>query len=170
MIYCFRVMKMKTHIITEAEYEAVQEAVKHNQNKRVDKRLQVILLRYEGKKDVEIGEKLGYARKRISQLCAEFKVIGLAEYARQKYGGNNQVLTDQEEKEILDFFAEKAEQGEIVTVQHIKAAFDAKRGKDTGRVYIYAVLKRHKWRTVMPRGRHPKKASEAEIEASKKLT
>jgi hypothetical protein len=31
------------------------------------------------------------------------------------------------------------------------------------------LLERHDWRMVMPRGKHPKKASEAEIEASKKL-
>ncbi|MDE7249890.1 MAG: winged helix-turn-helix domain-containing protein, partial [Lachnospiraceae bacterium] len=33
---------------------------------------------------------------------------------------------------------------------------------------IYCVLKRHGWRKVMPRSRHPKKASEEVIETSKK--
>ena len=163
-------MKVRKHIITEAEYAAAKEASKQNTNKRVEKRLQVIILRYEGKKDVEIAEKLDYSRKRVSQLCAEFKRVGLEEYARHKYGGNNQCLTNEEEGEILDGFAQRAAKGQIVTAQNIKAAFDERRGKDTGRGYIYMLLKRHKWRTVMPRGRHPKKASEAEIEASKKLT
>ena len=163
-------MKVKKHIITEAEYKAVKEAARNNTNKRVDKRLQAIILRYEGKKDIEIGDKLGYSRKRISQLCADFKKQGVDEYARHKYGGNNQALTEQEEKEILEKFEEKAAIGEIVTAQNIKAAFDEKRGKDTGRGYIYMLLERHKWRTVMPRGQHPKKASNEAIEASKKLT
>ncbi|MCI8758540.1 MAG: winged helix-turn-helix domain-containing protein [Oscillospiraceae bacterium] len=35
---------------------------------------------------------------------------------------------------------------------------------------IYCVLHRHGWRKVMPRSKHPKKASEDEIAASKKLT
>jgi transposase len=163
-------MKVKKHIITEAEYRAAKEASKQNRNKRVERRLQVIILRYEGKKDREIAEKLDYSRKRVSLLCAEFKRVGLDEYARHKYGGNNQCLTNTQEQEILDGFAEKAAKGEIVTAQKTKAAFDEKRGKDTGRGYIYMLLKRHKWRMVMPRGRHPKKASEADIEASKKLT
>ena len=68
---------MKKHIITEEEYTAAKEAVRINKHKRVDKRLQAILMRYEGYKDIEISEKLGYSRKRISQLCAEFKVVGL---------------------------------------------------------------------------------------------
>ena len=161
---------MKKHIITEEEYQEIKKLAKANKNKRVDKRLQVILLRYEGKKDIEIGEKLGYSRKRISQLCAEFKKVGAAEYARHKYGGNHQSLSTAEEEAILGEFIKKAEAGTVVTVQEIKAAFDKKRGKDTGRGYIYMLLARHKWRMVMPRGKHPKKASEAEIEASKKLT
>jgi hypothetical protein len=35
---------------------------------------------------------------------------------------------------------------------------------------IYRVLQRHDWRKVMPRSKHPKKASEEVIETSKKLT
>ena len=163
-------MKVKKHIITEIEYTSVKELSKRNTNKRIDKRLQVLMMRYEGKKDVEIGEKLNYSRKRVSQLCASFKKDGLSEYARHKYGGNHQSLTDKEELEILEVFSEKAAQGEVVTAQSIKAAFDERRGKDTGRGYIYMLLERHNWRMVMPRGKHPKKASEAEIEASKKLT
>jgi transposase len=162
--------EMKKHIITEEEYQAVKEVGKRNKLKRVEKRLQVILLRYEGKKDREIGEKLGYSRRRVSRLCAEFKEVGVEEYARHKYGGNHRALTEEEEREILDGFETKAVKGEVVTVQSIKAAFDKKRGKDTGRGYIYMLLARHGWRKVMPRGQHPKKASEAEIEASKKLT
>lgn len=160
---------MKKHKITESEYEAVKRAAKENQKKGVDKRLQVIILRYEGKKDVEIAEKLDYSRKRISQLCAEFKKVGIEEYARHKYGGNHRAMGVEDEEAILAGFKEKAAKGQIVTVREIKAEFDAKRGKDTGRGYIYMLLARHKWRTVMPRGEHPKKASEAEIEASKKL-
>jgi len=128
------------------------------------------MLRYEGKTDNEIAEKLGYARKWVSKLCSDFKKQGSEEYARHKYGGNNQAVDTEKEKEILDSFRKKAEAGQVVTAWAIKKAFDDLRGKDTGRGYIYMLLERHGWRMVMPRGRHPKKASEAEIEASKKLT
>lgn len=164
------VMTMKTHIITAEEYAAVKEAEKATKLKRVAKRLQVILLRYEGLKDSEIGEKLGYHRKRVSQLCAEFRAVGLEKYAMHKYGGNHQSLSDAEEEAVLSEFEEKAELGQIVTVQEIKQAFDKKRGKDTGRGYIYQVLKRHGYRKVMPRSKHPNSATPEAIEASKKLT
>jgi transposase len=161
---------MKKHIITEQEYISTTEAAKKNTLKRVDKRLQVIILRYEGWTGQAIGDKLGYSRKRVSQLCAEFKTVGLAEYARHKYGGNNRALRVEQEREILEKFEKEAEKGHIVTVRDIKAAFDAKRGKESRSGYIYEVLARVKWRKVMPRSKHPKKASEEAIEASKKLS
>ena len=154
--------------ITSEEYEAVKAAAKKNKHKRIDKKLQVIILRYEGMTCEEIGKKLGYAKQTISRFCSEFKKNGLEEYIKQKYKGNHRSLSVEEEDAILAEFEEKANKGQIITVQQIKAAFDKKIGKDTGRGYIYMLLKRKKWRKVMPRSKHPKKASQEEIEASKK--
>ena len=161
-------MTMK-HLITKQEYEDAKEFARKNKLKRVDKRLQVIILRYEGLTDAEIADKLGYHEKYVGQLCADFKRDGLLEYARHKYGGNNQAVDAQKEAEILESFREAAEAGQVVRATDIKKAFDEYRGKDTGRGYIYMLLKRHDWRQVMPRGAHPQKASDEDIEASKKL-
>jgi len=162
---------MSKYTITEQEYNEVLKLIKVNKLKHVDRRLQVIILRYEGFSNEEIADRLGYFGKQsISRLCADFKKQGLKMYAKHKYGGNHKALDDTKEKEILDSFRAKAELGQQVTAVDIKRAFDEERGKDTGSGYIYMVLKRHKWRMVMPRGKHPKKATEVEIEASKKLT
>ena len=115
-------MRMQKHKITQEEYEEVKELARVNKLKRVDKRLQVVILRYEGQKDIEIGEKLGYTRKRVSQLCAEFKKVGAKEYARHKYGGNNRALSVKEEAAIIEQFKKKAEKGELVTAAAIKTA------------------------------------------------
>ena len=63
---------MKKCHITDENYAIAKKLAKSNKNKRTDKRLQVILLRYEGLKDTEIAARTGYHRKRVSQLCAEF--------------------------------------------------------------------------------------------------
>lgn len=160
---------MKKYHMTEEEYKAVGVMAKKNKNKSIDKRLQVIILRHEGMKDVEIAKRTGYHRKRVSQLCAEFSRVGAMEYARNKYGGNHRSLTDEEEAEILTKFEKQEENGQMVSVKDIKAAFDEKLGRDTGRGYIYMLLKRRNWRKVTPRPRHPKKASAEAIAASKKL-
>ena len=78
-------------------------------------------------------------------------------------------MSYKEEQEILDRFSEAAKAGHILTVKEMKAAFDEKLGRDTGRGYIYMVLDRHGWRKLKPRSKHPKKASDEEIAASKKL-
>jgi transposase len=155
--------------ITEQENNEINEIMKRTKLKRVDKRLEAITLRYKGHSNKEIGEKLNFTPKYVSQLVSDFKRLGAEEYARHKYGGNNQAIDTAKEKEILAAFMKKAESGQIVTAAEIKRAFDEFRGKDTGRGYIYMLLKRHNWRMVMPRSKHPKKASEADIEASKKL-
>ena len=86
-----------------------------------------------------------------------------------KYGQNRRFLPFERELEILETFLEKAKKGEFITVKSIKEAFDKELGRDT-KNYVYHVLKRHKWRSVIPRPTHLNGASEEEIEASKKLT
>lgn len=154
--------------ITEEEYKQVKELSKKNKDKRIDKRLKVIILRYEGYKNKEIGFITGYNCKYLSELICEFKKNGIEKYTESKYKGNHRSMSYEEEQEILDSSAEKAERGEIVVIRDIKKVFDEKVGYDTGRGYIYMVLKRHNWRKVMPRSRHPKKAGEDEINNSKK--
>jgi transposase len=162
---------LKKHQITKAEYESTKATARENKDKRIDKRLQVIILRYEGKKDREIGEKLDYHRKRVSQLCAEFKAVGLEEYASIKYGGNHSNLSNEEEEAFLLQFEEAAKKGQIITIAEIAAAYDEKTGKNRdSRSTVYYLLKKHSWRQITPQTAHPDKASEAEIEASKKLT
>jgi hypothetical protein len=81
-------------------------------------------------------------------------------------------MSFEEEAELLRPFVEAAEAGQVVEVSAILEAYEAKLGrtfeKDHGR--IYRVLERHGFRKVMPRSKHPNKASDEAIEASKKLT
>ena len=69
----------------------------------------------------------------------------------------------------MQAFSATAEAGQQITVQEIKEKFNKECGKDTGNGYVYSVLKRHGWRKVMPRSKHPKAANEEACNASKKL-
>ena len=92
---------------------------------------------------------------------------GLEEYARNKYTSHKRLLSVEQETAILEGFCKEAEAGHELTVKEIKAEFDKACGKDTGNAYIYKVLKRHQWRKVMPRPKHPKSADEEAYNASK---
>jgi transposase len=147
---------VKKHTITESEYEDIKSLERSNQNKRVSKRLQVLMLRYEGKKDREIAEKLDYDRKRVSQLCAEYKRVGLEEYARHKYGGNHRNMKEDEERAFLGKFEESAKDGQLTTIAEIAAAYDETTGKKhESYSTVYYLLHKHGWRIITPQTVHP---------------
>lgn len=159
---------MKRFQITEAEYEAIRTKEAKTKDKNISRRLRVLMLRYEGKKTEEIAKMLNLNKGSITRMCRRYKEQGLDEYARNKYQSHRWLLSWEQEEEILNQFREKA--GKQVTANEIKAVLDEACGKDTGRVYVYNVLKRHGWRKKMPRSRHPKAADQEACEASKKLT
>ncbi|MGN0350706.1 MAG: transposase [Roseburia sp.] len=160
---------MRGNAISEQEYQEIVEAEKRTKDKRVSKKLRILLLRFSGKSIAETAEQMNCSVSTVRRSIAEYHRDGLVEYMRSKYAGNHRSLSVEEENAILSSFEKKADAGQVITVQDIKRVFDERIGKDTGRGYIYMLLKRHGWRKVMPRARHPKKADDEAIEASKKL-
>ena len=158
---------MKRFQITEAEYEAIKSKEAATKDKKISRRLQVLMLRHEGKKLGEISEILKLHRVSITQICQRYREQGLEEFVRNKHESHYRLLSEEKEAEILSKFQTKA--GEQVTAREIKEALDAECGRDTGHMYVYNVLKRHGWKKKMPRSRHPKAANEEACEASKKL-
>ncbi len=76
-------------------------------------------------------------------------------------------MTLKEKTAFLESYRERAEKGQTLDVKEIGAAYEERVGHRIGSRQIYRVLQRHGWRKVTPRSRHPKKASEEAIAASK---
>jgi transposase len=88
----------------------------------------------------------------------------------RRRGGNHLVMSQEESEAFLRQFEEQAEAGKLLTVEEIAKALDQATGKERKSLSTtYSFLHRHGWRKVMPRNRHPKKASDEVIEASKKI-
>lgn len=102
---------MAKYKITEQEYREAKALSRENNLKRVDKRLQVVIRRYEGESDEVIASSLKYHPKSISRICKQFKEQTVEEFARHKYGGNRQVVSDEKEIKILESFRKEAEAG-----------------------------------------------------------
>ena len=162
-------MKMGRFQMNEEEYKAVIEAEKKTKDKRISQLLRILKMRYEGKKVSQIAENTGLRINSISRICARYRREGLEGFITNKYTSHRRLLTEEQEREILCRFEKAAEAGEEVNARQIKAAFDEAVGRDTGNSYIYVLLKRHNWRKVKPRPKHPKAANEEACEASKKL-
>ena len=133
--------------ISEEEYKAIKTEEKRTRDKRVSQLLRILMMRYEGKKVQEISEITGYKVSSVSRICTRYRKEGLEEFVKNKYTSHRRLMTEEQEQEILSRYL----------------------GRDTGNSYIYVLLKRHNWRKVKPRPRHPKGANDEACEASKKL-
>jgi len=160
----------KRYEITTAEKAEIEMARKLNKNKTVDKRLKALLLRAEGKTNNQIGAICEYHPAYVSKIVSTYRTEGLSALTENNYTGNHRNMSFAEEEEFLSEYKSIAEQGQIIEVGAIKAAYEAIVGHTIGGSQIYYLLARHGWRKVMPRSKHPNKASEEEIESSKKLT
>lgn len=154
---------------SEKQIEELKEARKRNKDKNVEKRLAALVLRAEGKSRKETAYITGYKYTYITELTRKYMQRGIEAIKDNHYKGNCRNMTYEEEKALLEKFKKVSEEGQIVETSEIKEAYDRAVGHKTGRSQIYYVLHRHGWRKVMPRSKHPKKADEEAIEASKKL-
>lgn len=154
---------------SDEEISKIEEARKKNKDKRAEARLKALELRAKGLSSAAVSEKTGFRPAYITTLVRKYRDGGLEAISGNHYGGNRRNMSFEQEEEILAPFKDRAERGEIVEVSEIKAAYQAAVDHPIGNGQIYCVLRRHNWRKVMPRSRHPKKASEEVIETSKKL-
>ena len=105
-------------------------AEKKNKDKNVHKRLVALIKRTEGKS---------------------------RETAGQHHTSHHWNMSYDEESALLEQFKLAAESGQIVSVSEIKEAYDKALGRVTNKTQIYNVLRRHNWRKVILRSKHPKK-------------
>ena len=170
MIYCMWVIKMASkYKFSSVEIAAIKAARRATKDKRADARLKALELRAGGMELSEVAQATGFHAAYVSQLVAKYRDNGLEAISGNHYGGNHRNMSFEEEAEILAPFKAKGEKGELVEISEIKASYQQAVGHSIGTSQIYYVLHRHGWRKVMPRSRHPKKASEEVIETSKKL-
>ena len=93
MVYYIQGVVDMAYRITKEEYERIKAAEKATQDKRLSRQLKVLMLRYEGKSNPEIAQKLDISTDRISHLVSQFKREGLEEFMRMKYTGHNRNMT-----------------------------------------------------------------------------
>lgn len=160
----------KTYKISAENAAEIEEIRKTNTDKKVDRRLYAVQLRGEGLTNDEIAQKLDTSKKMVSQwVSAYINNGGISALLPKERIGMHRNLSIEEEKEFLSAYTKQAEAGQIIDLNELKAAYIEKVGHSIGGSQIYRMLERHGWRKVMPRSKHPQKASNEAIEASKKL-
>jgi len=159
----------RTHTVCKQQAEEIARIRKGITDKRVDKRLYAVQLRGEGLANPAIAWKLDTSPKVVSNWVSAYCKGGIEALLRGRFGGNRRNMSLQEEQAFLEPYKQQAAQGQLIEVGAMRAAYEAKVGHSIGGGQIYRLLHRHGWRKVMPRSKHPNKASDEAIEASKKL-
>jgi len=163
-------MKTKYKISAE-EAMKIRERIKSTKNATACRRMEAVALLGEGKTPKEVAEIKQYNEKYIRYLGLLYHQQGLEVLGSDgRKGGNNAILKN-ESSEFLEQFKKQASEGKIPNVAEISNKLDEKTGKKRkSRSTAYSFLHRNGWRKIMPRSKHPKKASDEEIDSSKKLT
>lgn len=71
-------------------------------------------------------------------------------------GDHNRLMTIEEELEFLNEYWDDAKSGHIITMPELHNEYNKRVGKQTPKSTFYRMIKRHKWRKVLPDTRHPK--------------
>lgn len=116
----------------------------------------------------DIADALGLKPNTVRIIQRDFIARGAKAFASEKRGPKApRLMTFEEAEAFLATFRKGAEDGAVLVVGDIKAALEKKLGREVHKTTVYRMLKRHEWRKVAPRPRHPKQSREA-IEAFKK--
>ena len=107
---------------TREQYKEIQAARKANQDKRKEKRLQVLELRIEGRRLKDISLATGFAISHISNLIRLYAEEGLEAITGNHYHGNRRNMSIEEEAALLESFQKRAEQGQLLNIREIATA------------------------------------------------
>lgn len=154
---------------SEEQKDEIIKAYKSCKKAKEQKRLLCIKLRVcEGYKTKQISEITGYTPTFVDEIISRYNRLGLPDIFIKKQVGNRRNLSCEAEMDFLKTFYKQAEAGQMLIISDIQTAYEKLVGKQVPKATVYNMLHRNGWRKVMPRSKHPKKASNEAIEAYKK--
>ena len=104
----------------------------------------------------DIARHTGVSVATVHKVISSYNRLGVAAVETPGKGGRRHAyLTLEEERELLQPFFERAERGELTTVAQIKHIFEKRGGHEGDETTIHRLLKRQKWRKLVPRPFHP---------------
>jgi len=132
-------------------------------------RVQCVWLRARlGLNSTEISEAVGWTPERVKVVQHQYFKGGEETLIGGGRGGRRREnLSIQAEDRLLECFLAKANAGEVLVVTEVKTAYETAVGHPVPKSTVYRMLKRHGWRKIAPRPRHPKTDPQA-AEAFKK--
>ena len=159
-----------TRAVEHLQVEEIDERIKHATEAWRIRRWQVVRCALvHPKPAAEIALEIGLARQTVHNLVAAYNRHGPKALESPGKGRRQRAyLSLEQEQVVVDQFLKQSEVGRVSTGLQVKPALEKAVGHQVAKTTVYRVLKRHQWRKVVPRPRHPK-SSAVEQEAFKKI-
>lgn len=159
----------KATIVNHLKPEEVKERMLSSESRQQFQRWQVVYIAVtKHLKAEEVGELVGVTAGTVHQWLHQYNHKGPEVLILQGRGGRRrELLSWDEEEELLQELLERGKQGAIVIAKTIREYATKRLGTDVSKDYAYDLLHRHGWRKIEPRPRHPKSDSETQAEFKK---
>ena len=131
---------------------------------RYFKRVQAVYCLALGDSYCAVGVRASVSERTVRNYESRYFAEGLKGLRSKNVGSNNRKLTFEQEAEALDKLSKTADLGEYARSKELAVEFEKLSGASYHINAFRALLKRHGWRKVAPRGAHPKKATDEAIE------
>ena len=155
--------------INEKAKESLNELLRRSKTKADYQRILCIWLRAVfGMSSNQVGLAVGFSPSTVKKLWSQYFSGGEQVLIGKGRGGRRRAnLSLEEEEKLLVGFFDKANRGEVLVVNEVKAAYEDAVGHRVPKSTVYRMLARHGWRKISPRPRHPK-ADPQRLESFKK--
>jgi transposase len=155
---------MRTRKRVAEDIEEIKQAMRNTTSKAEFQRLQCIYLA-DTQQDMaaeRIGEIVMLSSHRVKMIHSNFRKNGMDAIKEKRGGRYRENMTFEEEIALLHGFEEESMTGKLVLTDRIKAAYEAKVGREVVESTIYRMLARHGFRKIVPYQRHPKASKETQ--------
>ncbi|SJZ42033.1 hypothetical protein SAMN02745116_00268 [Pilibacter termitis] len=110
--------------ITKEQAIEARKYMKATNVKRIYRRLEVIALRGEGKKNKEVVEITGFSNKYVPQIVSMFMKEGFDKLLKDgRVGGNSRKVSKEDEEKFFEQYKEKANKGQLITAREMRVDF-----------------------------------------------
>ena len=151
------------------QVKRLQKALQREKDPTVRQRIQMVLLREDGKNQPKIAELTGVSLSTVNRAHMAYDNGGVNALRPKPTGGRRREnMTLEEEKAFLAKFAKAAGAGELLNIGELKSAYEKEIGHPTGNSTVYDLLARHEWHKLMPRPFHPDRNIKAQDAYKKK--
>ncbi len=137
--------------------EELKERLNRTKDRRTAQRMLVVLnATIKPRLAKDIAEHVGVATQTVHNWMSIYNRCGPeALFDKKSRKPAPRLLTNEEERSLIEPFIERASQGKIATAAQIQQAFEDILGFPIHHSTVYRLLAKYKWRRVKPRPAHP---------------